>query len=89
MSTDGLSEMLGRIDERTAHIQEDVKELKGTVIELKTTVGKHGEKLATIEERIKNGNHTVLSRKQKASATGVIVAFIAAIIAAVTEYFRR
>lgn len=89
MAQERLPAIVARIDERTAHIQEDVKELKGTIIELKTTVGKHGEKLATIEERIKNGNRTVLSRKQKASATGVIVAFIAAIIAAVTEYFRR
>jgi chromosome segregation ATPase len=91
MSQEKLPVIVARIDERTAHIQEDVKELKSTCTELKTTVGKHSEDLATIKERINssNCNSTTLTRKQKISAGGVIVTFVTAVIATITEYFRH
>jgi hypothetical protein len=90
MSTDGLSEMLGRIDERTRHIQEDVVELKDTCKSLTITVNQHSEDLATIKERIANSNGCApaLTRKQKASAAGAIVAFVAAVITAVIQWFK-
>jgi len=91
MAQEKLPSIVARIDERTAHIQEDVKELKGTCSELKTTVGRHSEDLATIKERIGNpdSNHHSLSKKQKAGIGGAVVAIISTIIAFLADYFRH
>lgn len=92
-----LPAIVARIDERTAHIQEDVKELKGTCTELATTVGKHSEDLATIKERIGNSNdqsncHSTphsFTKKQKAGIVGTVVAIISTVIAFLADYFRH
>jgi DNA anti-recombination protein RmuC len=88
---DGLQAIVARIDERTAHIQEDVKEIKNTATELKATVIKHGEHLVSIEERIKNGNsnHHSFTKKQKAGIGGAVAGIITAIIAFLTNYFTK
>ncbi|MGA2669967.1 MAG: hypothetical protein ABSF21_00900 [Dehalococcoidia bacterium] len=93
MVQEKLPAIVARIDERTAHIQEDVKEVKETAIELKKVVIKHGEDLATIKERIGNSNcdsnHHSLSKKQKAGIGGAVAAIISAIITFLTHYFSR
>jgi hypothetical protein len=88
---DGLQAMVARIDERTEHIQTDVTDLKVDVKKLSETVNSHTEKLGIIKQRLDSENNCrpVLTRKQKASAGGAIVAFVAAVIAAVGEYFRH
>lgn len=86
---DGLQAMVARIDERTEHIQTDVGELKVDIKRLSETVNSHTEKLGIIKQRLDSENHCQrLTTKQKASAWGAIVAFVAAVIAAVAQYFR-
>jgi peptidoglycan hydrolase CwlO-like protein len=80
---DGLAEAVARIDERTGHIQGDVKELKATVGKVSETVNKHCADLAAIKTDIENLNHTGLNRKQMVgigSAGGLIVGAIIAVI---------
>lgn len=88
-----LPAIVARIDERTAHIQEDVKELKSTCTDLKTTVGRHSEALATIRERIGNSNCNSTPRsftkKQKVGIGGGIGAVVGGVIAFLIEYFRH
>jgi hypothetical protein len=84
---DGLEAMVARIDERTEHIQEDVKDLKDTCKALTITVNEHGTHLAGIEEKVKNGNNG-LSRRQTAGIGGA-AGVIASILVAVIEYFRH
>ena len=87
---DGLQAMVARIDERTEHIQTDVTDLKVNVAKLAETVNSHTEKLAIINQRLDSeNNYQRLTTKQKVTAWGVIVTFVAAVIAAVTEYFKH
>jgi hypothetical protein len=88
---DGLQAMVARIDERTEHIQTDVAELKVNVKQLSETVNSHTEKLGIIKQRLDNQNNyrPMLTRKQKISTGGAIVAFVAAVIAAIIEYFKH
>ncbi|MCJ7759635.1 hypothetical protein MUP59_00630 [Candidatus Bathyarchaeota archaeon] len=87
---DGLQAMVARIDERTEHIQTDVAELKVDVKDLAQSVNSHTEKLAVIKQRLDSENNCQrLTTKQKAGAWGAIVAFVAAVIAAVAEYLRH
>lgn len=86
---DGLQAMVARIDERTEHIQTDVGELKVDVKQLSETVNSHTEKLGIIKQRLDSENNCqTLTRKQKASAGGAIIAFVAAVIVAITEWVK-
>jgi hypothetical protein len=87
---DGLQAMVARIDERTEHIQTDVVELKVDVKQLAETVNSHTEKLGIIKQRLDSENNCqpALTRKQKAGAGGAIVAFVAAVIIAIGEWFK-
>lgn len=87
---DNLEAMVARIDERTEHMEGDIKEVKDTCKCLTQAVGEHSKDLATIKEKIANSDCTpTLTRKQKVSATTAIVAFVAALIAAIAEYFKH
>ncbi len=80
---DGLAQTVARIDERTEHIQEDVKELKTTVAKVSETVNKHCEDLATIKSDITNFSRSGFNKRQVVgigSAGGLIVGVIIAII---------
>jgi uncharacterized protein YoxC len=86
---DELQAMVARIDERTEHMQEDIAEVKETCKCLTKTVNDHSEKLSVIKERLNGAsNCQSLTKKQKASAGGAIVAFVAAVIVAITEWFK-
>lgn len=84
---DGLTEMVARIDERTAHMEGDITELKETCKGLSESVNGHSTKLAAMNEKLKNANNG-LSRRQTAGIGGG-AGFIAAAVVAVIEYFKR
>jgi hypothetical protein len=81
--------IIGRIDERTKSMKEDINEVKETCKCLTVTVNEHNQQLATIKEKIENSGSPSLSRKQKASVGSVLVAFIVAVVVAIGEYFRH
>ena len=83
---DKIPVMIGRIDERTEHIQTDIADLKGDFVKLSDTVNGHGEKLASIEARIED-NHG-LSKRQTAGIGGA-AGFVIAAIVAIVDYFTR
>lgn len=85
--TDGLNEMVARIDERTEHIQGDIQELNTNFKSLSETVNEHSTKLAAIGEKVKNGTNG-LSRRQTAGIGGA-AGLIASAAVAVIEYFRH
>ena len=86
---DSLESMVARIDERTQNIGEDVKEVKQRCCDLTEKVEEHSEKLVRIETKLKSNGTSSLSTKQKAGLWTGLVAFVTAIIVAVTEYFTR
>ena len=83
---DGLEAMVARIDERTEHMEVDIRDLKETCTGLSETVNKHSTELATIKAGI--GNSNGLSKRQTAGIGGAAGFFIAAIVA-VADYFMR
>lgn len=86
---EALEAMVARIDERTAHMQEDIVEVKETCKCLTATVNDHSEKLGVIKERLNGATNCVtLTRKQKGGAAGVFAAFVAAVIIAITEWIK-
>jgi hypothetical protein len=83
---DNLEVMIGRIDERTEHIEADIIDLKVGLIKVVDTVKEHGEKLASIETTI--GNNHGLSKRQTAGIGGGAGFIIAAIVAFI-DYFVK
>jgi hypothetical protein len=85
---DGLQAMVARIDERTEHIQEDVKDLKVGLAKVVDTVNAHSTQLSAIEEKVKNSNNG-LSRRQMAGIGGGAGAAIGGAIAFLIEWFKH
>jgi len=83
---DGLEAMVARIDERTEHMEVDIRDLKKTFTGLSETVNRHSTELATIKVGI--GNSNGLSKRQTAGIGGAAGLVIAAIVA-VVDYFMR
>ena len=84
---DGLQAMVARIDERTEHIQEDVKDLKVGLAKVVETVNVHSTQLAAIDEKVKSSNNG-LSKRQTVGIGGA-AGVIASILVAIIEYFRH
>jgi len=89
--SDSLEAMVARIDERTEHMETDIKEVKAKCNSLSDTVGRHSTQLAAIETTIKNNGRCAptLSTKQKAGVGATVVGLITAAIAGLIEYFRH
>jgi len=84
---DGLQAIVARIDERTEHIQEDVKDLKVGLAKVVETVNGHSTQLAAIDEKVKSSNNG-LSKRQTAGIGGV-AGLIASVIVALVELLRH
>ena len=84
---DGLDAMVARIDERTEHIQEDVRDLKVGLTKVVDTVKEHGEQLASIKTEI--GNNHGLSKRQTAGIGAGAGAVIGGVIAFLVEVFKH
>ena len=84
---DGLQAMVARIDERTEHIQEDVKDLKNTCEGLTQTINCHSQELACIETEI--GKNHGLSRRQTAGIGAGAGALIGGAIAFLIDFFSH
>ena len=82
-----LEVIVGRIDERTEHIQTDITDLKGEVAKLSDTVNEHGEQLASMKTKIENSNHG-LSKRQTVGIGGA-AGFVAAVLAVIIDFFMR
>jgi len=83
---DGLEAMVARIDERTEHMEIDIRDLKKTFTGLSETVNKHSTEIATIKAG--TGNSNGLSKRQTAGIGGA-AGFVIAAIVAVVDYFTR
>jgi pantothenate kinase len=84
---DGLQAMVARIDERTEHIQEDVKDLKVGLAKVVDTVNGHSTQLAAIDEKVKSSNNG-LSKRQTVGIGGA-AGLIASVIVALIELLRH
>ena len=84
---DGLQAMVARIDERTEHIQEDIKGLKAELTKVVDIVKDHGEQLASVKTEIRN-NHG-LSKRQTAGLGGGAGAVIGGVIAFLIEFLKH
>jgi hypothetical protein len=86
---DGLQAIVARIDERTEHMGEDIRDLKVSVGKVSELVTKHCEDLAVIKSDIENLNHAGWNKKQVAGIGGVGGLITGAIIAIIDFFVKH